>query len=93
MLVVGFKLRVHSLRDLGLLEGALEALDDVVQIPEVVLEVVLVVKHADFSLSEELVLVNSIRVDVVDEMGPPVQGERLVGVLDDLRFIAQRREL
>ena len=88
-MIVSFKLRVRSLRGLGWLEGALEALDNDVQIPEVILEVALMVSVTDFSLSKEFVFVNSVSVDVVDEMRPPVQGESLVGVLDDLRLRAQ----
>ena len=43
------------MRNLGWLEGALEALDNVVQILEVILEVFLMVKHADFSFRVLLV--------------------------------------
>ena len=51
------------------------------------------VKHTNLSLSVLLVSVDSIAVDVVDEMGPPVQGERLVRIFDDLRLSAQLRQL
>ena len=81
------------MRDLDLLEGALEGLDDVGKVPEVVLEVALMVKHARFSLSVLLVSVDAIGVDVVDEVRPPTQGERLVGIFDNLRLRAQLWEL
>ena len=50
-LVVGFKLRVRSLRDLRWLEGSLEALNYIVFVLFAVLEVFLMVLDSNFSFS------------------------------------------
>ena len=71
----------------------MEALYDVVQIPEVILEVVLMVKLADLSLRVLLVSMDAITIDVVNEMRPPVQRESLVGVLDYFGLFTERQEL
>ena len=71
----------------------MEGLDDVVFVLFVILEVALMILDSNFSFRKLLVSENLVTIDAVNEMRPPVQGKSLVGVLDDLRFVGQRREL
>ena len=51
------------------------------------------VPDTEFSLRKLLVSLDPVAVEVVDEVGPPVQGESLVRILNDLRLSAQFREI
>ena len=75
------------------MEGSLEAFDDAVLVVFVDLEIVLMVLENGFLFCKLLVSLDSVVIYVVDEVRPPVQRESLVGVLDDLGLIGQRREL
>jgi len=71
------------------LEGCLKALNNFISEPQMVSEVILMIPVTEFLLRELLVSEDPVLVDIVNEVRPPVQGESLVWIFDDLRLRAQ----